>query len=66
MDATLPLAEALLAKGAPLGEVLDALPDERALLRAMTAAQSGSVFPVRKNAAEVCENDDDARESECL
>ena len=58
VDATLPLAEALLAKGAPLGEVLDALPDERALLRAMTAAQSGSVG---KNAAEVVENDDDAR-----
>ena len=58
VDATLPLAEALLAKGAPLGEVLDALPDERALLRAMTAAQSGSVG---KNAAEGVENDDDAR-----
>jgi len=63
VDATLPLAEALLAKGAPLGEVLDALPDERALLRAMTAAQSGSVIP-GKIAAEVVENDDDARAEE--
>ena len=39
VDATLPLAEALLERG-QTGEILDALPDEEALLHAMTDAQA--------------------------
>ena len=42
VDATLPLAEALLKKGAQGREILDALPDEKTLLRAMTAAKTAT------------------------
>lgn len=56
VDATLPLAEALLAQK-KTGEILDALPDEKALLRAMTAAQAEHVT-ARADAAN--ENAEDA------
>ena len=42
VDATLPLAEALLKKGADGREILDALPDEKTLLGAMTAAKTAT------------------------
>eukprot|EP00228_Micromonas_bravo_P007352 CAMPEP_0203001516 /NCGR_PEP_ID=MMETSP1401-20130829/617_1 /ASSEMBLY_ACC=CAM_ASM_000894 /TAXON_ID=38833 /ORGANISM="Micromonas pusilla, Strain CCAC1681" /LENGTH=771 /DNA_ID=CAMNT_0049742993 /DNA_START=25 /DNA_END=2337 /DNA_ORIENTATION=- len=42
VDATLPLAEALLKKGVQGREILDALPDEKTLLRAMTAAKTAT------------------------